>query len=119
MSRQFPPKRLTKKISTMPRKETPANIALENYKLTIEEARLQQELRNIEIKRQQILSRLEQLSIEIENVQEKIMKKAINSHTQIAINASQKIVKPQPLKDDLKPEKSPNLFQFKTMDIDY
>lgn len=116
MSRQIPPKRSQKKISTMPRKETPSSIALENYKLTMEEARLQQELKNIEYRRQQILIRLEELTTEIENVQEKIIRKSVNSTTQMA---AQKNIKLQALKQEIKPEKSPTLFQFKTMDIDY
>lgn len=53
------------KFSTMPRQKTEASTYLDLYKLALEKKRLQQDLQNIEKRRQQILKRLAILEIQI------------------------------------------------------
>ncbi len=53
------------KLSTMPRQKTEASAYLDMYKLALEKKRLQQELQNIEQRRQQILQRLALLDVQM------------------------------------------------------
>ncbi|MCS6793676.1 MAG: hypothetical protein NZ660_13745 [Oscillatoriaceae bacterium SKYG93] len=53
------------KFSTMPRQKTEASAYLDLYKLALEKKRLQQDLQNIEKRRQQILKRLALLEVQI------------------------------------------------------
>jgi chromosome segregation ATPase len=62
------------KITTMPRQKTEAAAFLDIYKLTIEKKRLQEELENIETRRQQIYQRLEVLDKQVSGLEQNVQK---------------------------------------------
>ncbi|PZO38372.1 MAG: hypothetical protein DCF17_14745 [Shackletoniella antarctica] len=68
MSIKRAPRRSFPKISTMPRPATEAAQYLDLYKLTIEKARLQQELEYIDGRRQQLCDRLAAIEQETEGL---------------------------------------------------
>jgi len=68
--RRIPQNRIQPKISTMPRQRTEAAAFLDIYKLVIERKRLQQELENMEQRRQQITSRLAALDVQVAELEQ-------------------------------------------------
>jgi predicted nucleic acid-binding Zn-ribbon protein len=62
------------KITTMPRQKSEAAAFLNIYKLVIEKKRLQEELENIETRRQQIYQRLEVLDKQVEGLEQSVQK---------------------------------------------
>lgn len=64
--RRYPNRaKIPPKLSTMPRQQTEAAILLDMYKLSTERRRLQQELENLELRKQQIGDRLNQLDHQV------------------------------------------------------
>lgn len=61
MTHQRPPSKIQPKVSTLPRQRTEAAHYLELYKLTVEKKRIQQELDNLEQRRQRLYNRLAEL----------------------------------------------------------
>lgn len=70
MSRPFPKARIRPQISTMPRQQTEATAHLNIYRLLVERDRLQQELQNLDDRRQQITSRLETLNARVAELEQ-------------------------------------------------
>jgi hypothetical protein len=58
MANKRPPSKIFPKVSTLPRQRTEAAHYLDMYKLTVEKKRIQQELDNIEQRRQRLQRRL-------------------------------------------------------------
>ncbi|WP_088890327.1 gas vesicle protein [Leptolyngbya ohadii] len=67
--RRIPPNRIQPKISTLPRQRSEAAAFLDIYKLVIEKKRLQQELENMEQRREQIVKRLAALDIQVTDLE--------------------------------------------------
>jgi chromosome segregation ATPase len=62
------------KISTMPRQRSEAAAFLDIYKLVIEKKRLQEELENIDARREQILQRLVVLDQQVSDLEGNVQK---------------------------------------------
>ncbi len=78
------------KVSTMPRQQSEAAAMLDLYKLVVEKKRLQQELQNLETRRQQIGDRLNLLDQKIDSTETTIqqMRLAEPSHSPILPSTS-------------------------------
>jgi hypothetical protein len=61
MANKRPPAKIYPKVSTLPRQRTEAAHYLDMYKLTVEKKRIQQELENLEQRRQRLYSRLAEI----------------------------------------------------------
>ncbi len=87
------------KLSSMPRRNTPASIYLNIYKMTVEKERLQQELQNIEARRHQIKERISLL----------------DKQTEVELNLAKKSTK-----EDLPLQQKKEEFnKFSTMTLEY
>ncbi|MGE5655726.1 MAG: gas vesicle protein [Actinomycetota bacterium] len=96
------------KISTMPRNQSEASIQLDLYKLVTEKQRIEQELRLVEQRNQQLNQRLSILVAQISDAQEKFRELSQNSPTTTPIT-------PTPTRI----YNLPNLETFETVYLEY
>ena len=101
--RRIPQNRIQPKISTLPRQRSEAAAFLDIYKLVVEKKRLQQELENMEQRRQQIASRLVTLDAQVADLEKNAQQ--IRSQTDSTSTA---------LKTVLKEPSQPQNNRFKT-----
>lgn len=65
---QRPPSRIHPKVSTLPRQRTEAAHYLDLYKLTVEKKRIQQEIDNLEKRRERLYARLAEIDQEADRL---------------------------------------------------
>ena len=68
MANKRPPSKIHPKVSTLPRQRTEAAHYLDLYKLTVEKKRIQQELENLEQRRERLYARLAELDQQAETL---------------------------------------------------
>ena len=68
MANQRPPSRIHPKVSTLPRQRTEAAHYLDLYTLTVEKKRIQQELENLEKRRERLYARLAEIDQETDRL---------------------------------------------------
>ncbi len=68
MANQRPPSRIHPKVSTLPRQRTEAAHYLDLYTLTVEKKRIQQEIENLEKRRERLYARLAEIDQETDRL---------------------------------------------------
>ncbi|NMF85320.1 gas vesicle protein [Nodosilinea sp. P-1105] len=68
MTHKRAPSKIYPKVSTLPRQRTEADHYLDMYKLTVEKKRIQQELENMNQRRQRLLARLADIEQQTEGL---------------------------------------------------